>query len=59
MVLINLDQTIMPWSSISSMVIAFFMLLGPLLLFPRNWLLIIVSVMGVIIALGIWLVLSA
>ncbi|KAL6351349.1 hypothetical protein AAG906_035141 [Vitis piasezkii] len=45
-------------SNISSMVIVFFILLGPLLV-SRNVLLLLVSMMGVIIALGIWLVLSA
>ncbi|RVX10527.1 hypothetical protein CK203_016962 [Vitis vinifera] len=45
-------------SNISSMVIVFFILLGPLLV-SRNVLLLLVSMMGVMIALGIWLVLSA
>lgn len=46
------------FSSISLIIVAFFILLGPLLL-SRNVMLLLVSMMGAIIALGIWLVLSA
>ena len=45
-------------SNLSLMVIVFFILLGPLLV-SGNVLLLLVSMMGVIIAFGIWLVLSA